>query len=751
MTLASSITTKVAAAHNFILEYSATQDSTARTSTITANLYWQSTSTSGSVYSSSTKNYTIKIGSYSSSGTFSAALSGVQKKLIGSFTKTIPHDSTGNLSLTMSYTAALNITLSGVSKGTYTDSKTFTLDPIAGSASLTSIPDRWTFDNPLPVSWAKSTSTDVVNLKVYVEGVANDESQVLIATRTGLTGTSTAVELTQTEKNDLIDQRYVSNGSYWVELTTFDSTGAQKGGASTIMKVIELPERSTIAKDGTLPAYNLGQTYTVVQDGPQVWTMAVSVHDATTDELLTTIPDFNGSTQWTPPRSLIAAGETTRAVNFKIYSKYNDKIIRNGSVDKPTTFHFTARPPIWSGATPTITDTNTAITALTGSNSIYVQALSNLRVNIPVGAVVAQDGATISSFRVYKGSTLVGAYTPSTTQINLGVWDVAGNQSIKIYAIDNYGSSTVKELPIVLIPYKTPVITATNLARLNGYEGTITGLVNGTYAPIMVNGVSKNTLSSVVLSYRKSTDASYTTVGNYNITHTANQGTFTTNSQTIPSLTEADTYEVKVVATDRLGNSYTLNKTIAAGVPLVYFDKKNSSVGFGKFPTTAKSIETDFTIRSTSIVNTGEISTGSINATGTIRTSGALYSTGGKLWIGNTAEINWDATNARLKTTHTLYDNNDKSYWTGSNLEIQSGFVMTSNEANVVKQVDVVFPKPFTSVPNVVATAAVQATQNVLGLTVSNITTTGFTMFYLRKTAVSTNANQLNWIATAKV
>ena len=747
MALTGNITKNVGSNHKLTLEWSATQDAVNNTSTISTKLYWQSTSTKGSVYSGTTKNWTIKIDSYSSSGTFSAALNGVQKKLIGSFTKTVSHDSTGNLSLNMGFTATLNITLSGTYYGTQTENKNFTLDPIAGSAALTSIPDRWTFDNTLPVSWTKSTSTDTVNLKIYVEGAANDESRVLIATRTGLTGTSTTVELTQAEKNALIDQRYVSNGSYWVELTTFDSTGAQKGSASTIKKVIELPERSTIAKDGTLPAYNLGQTYTIIQDGPQVWTVKVDIHDATTDELLTTIPDFNSSTQWTPPRSLIAAGKTSRAVKFKIYSKYNGKIIRNGSVDKTTTFHFTARPPIWSGATPTITDTNSTITALTGSNLIYVQALSNLRVNIPVGAVVAQDGATISSFQVYKGSTLVGAYTPSTTQINLGVWDVAGNQSIKIHAIDNYGSSTVKELPINLIPYKTPVITATNLARLNGYEGTITGLVNGTYAPIMVNGVPKNTLSSVVLSYRKSTDASYTTVGNYTITHTANQGTFTTNSQTIPNLTEVDTYEVKVVATDRLGNSFTLTKTIAAGVPLVYFDKKNSSVGFGKFPTTLRSIETDFTIRSIDIVNSGNITTKNLTVSSAFE-SGVLRSTQGKLQLGN-SEISFNGSN--LKTNQNMIDKNNKSYWSESNLEIQSGFVMTSNEANVVKIINVVFPKPFSEVPNVVATAAVQAAQNIVALTVSNITTTGFSLYFLRKTAVSTNANQINWIATAKV
>lgn len=163
MALSGSIVKNVGSYWRLSLEWSATQSIANNRSTVTAKMYWESTHSSASVYSSATKTAAIRYNSGSwdrKSAAGMAALSGKQKKLIHQKTFTINHKADGTASFTLEGYFDAQVTLSGVYYGRISlDAKTFTLDTIPRASDFSVSSSGRIFGQTITINISRASSS----------------------------------------------------------------------------------------------------------------------------------------------------------------------------------------------------------------------------------------------------------------------------------------------------------------------------------------------------------------------------------------------------------------------------------------------------------------------------------------------------------------------------------------------------------------------------------------------------------------
>jgi hypothetical protein len=157
------------------LEWTASQNTANSTSYVTANLYWWNHNTYGAVYSSATKDCGIYIDgtwSYHSAGGM-AGLSGGQKKLIHSYSRTLSHDSSGNLSVTFDgfFDAEVDLVTAGYVTRIDMAGNTWSVMPISTSKVEVWTDNGWVSGQPYVwngSSWVKAKNVYIWNGSSWV-------------------------------------------------------------------------------------------------------------------------------------------------------------------------------------------------------------------------------------------------------------------------------------------------------------------------------------------------------------------------------------------------------------------------------------------------------------------------------------------------------------------------------------------------------------------------------------------------------
>lgn len=245
------------------------------------------------------------------------------------------------------------------------------------------------------------------------------------------------------------------------------------------------------------------------------------------------------------------------------------------------------RPAITSVA---YEDRNSTTTAITGDNQDIVQNCS--LVYYGASGVTAQRYASISSCSVtVNGNTY-------NLSLNSGTWS-GGNAAINsssdvvatFTAVDSRGITATKTVNVHMLSWSPPSAIIT-LGRQDNYYSTTNIMADADYSQI--NG---NNQVNIAYKAKKSTESIYTVTGTLTDGVTS---TFTADN-------EYD-WDVVVTVTDLLGGQATYNAWLSRGIPIVYFDRLNSSVGINCFPQNTKSLEVS----------------GEVDIQGTVNIDGAL-------------------------------------------------------------------------------------------------------------------------------
>ena len=234
-----------------------------------------------------------------------------------------------------------------------------------------------------------------------------------------------------------------------------------------------------------------------------------------------------------------------------------------------------AKPTI---ATRTYKDTNAAMIAITENNQVIVQNKSTLQFQFATLAAV--KGATLTKVRMningtIKEKALSGSSVASTTY-DYGAVNVSSNTTAQITILDSRGNSSSYNLALRVIEYSNPSAII-SVHRLSNYYSQCFLTVDARYSSLD----EKNTID-IQYRLKKNEDATW---GDWIQLQDNVQVTFTADN--------LYAWDLQVRLEDILGTitTYNMPKAIDVGIPLVFYDLKNRSVGVNSIPENQEDFE----------------------------------------------------------------------------------------------------------------------------------------------------------------
>lgn len=634
MALSGSWNKNVGAGWRLRLEWSATQNISANTSTITVRLYWVSLGSSYTVNSSVSKTCSIGIGGTWSNKTSAglAKLSGNQKKLIHSYSRTVSHNADGTLSVSLGGWFDAQVTLSGVYYNRIqVDTKTVTLNRIPRASSISSSAS-WTAgsNHKVTISRASSSFTHTVRWQVQDTG----GTWRTIKTVNGV-GTSVNSSFSVAQNRDIFNRlAQTASRPSRVEVETY--SGSTKIGSTTRKTgTCKAPSASTTTRSSS---FNIGSTVsgTISRQNSNFTHTLQYIFGGTTYTLHTR----TSSTNWSYNTSGIASSLYNKIPSAKsisgtlrIYTYYDGVQVRSYN-SYSVTARIVGSEPTFSSSQISYIDTNNTTIGVTGNNQYIIQNKSNLRVTITSSAT-PKNGATIKEYIITCGNR--SATSSGIGAINLGTINASSNVSLSVRAVDSRGFSTTVSKTVEILPYNPPAVNTTAL-RQNGFESNTTLSLRGSISPLRVGTSNKNSVQTARFQYRQLGVGSFTSLTNFSFSQSV-PGYTATNR--ILSLDNLKAWEIRVIVTDRIAST-TINLTVPVGQPILFIDSNKKSVGINKFTTNKNAFEVNGRIYATSatlsnglitdgILNTGSTTTNTLNSnsatiTGNIHLTGNITS-----------------------------------------------------------------------------------------------------------------------------
>jgi len=606
MTLSGTISNTVSSNYTLSIEWSASQNDSNNSSTITAKMYWAADKY-GYVNSSTVKDGAIVIDgtTYTFSGSGLADLNPGQKKLIATKSKTVYHNNEGEKSISISGYFDADVRLSGTYYGRISiGSKSYDLDTIPRKSTLSSSVN-FTAGGNFTLTVARSSSS--FSHIAYIDVQNKDGSwQYIKSVNFSTSETSKSSDFDTTSYTRIftaLDGR--ASAPVRVNLNTY--SGSTNLGYNTKTGTVTAPQ-ATIGEGTYGQAGDANKWYVDQLTGVSItrynptFTHTVEITAGTFKKTLT---DITTGATWQPSASeqqalygVIGTNKSYILGNMRTYTYYNGVQVRT-AVDRP--IYFYVRPennaPTFTGTGITYADTNSKTVAVTGDSKIIVQNNSTLRVSIPSGSqATGQNGATISQYvATVDGISKTVSATSGTVTIDFGTINITSDKTMTIRATDSRGLSTTATLSVKFVPYTPPKIIA-NVRRNNSFEVTVNINTSGTIAPITVGGVQKNSLQALpnttsALQYRyreQVTGSQFIDWKDLAYTPSNSSYTGTLTTETLDS-TKAYVFEVRV--SDKLSTTIA-SKVVTSGRPMLYIDPIKNSIGIGMFPLTEKALYT---------------------------------------------------------------------------------------------------------------------------------------------------------------
>lgn len=210
-------------------------------------------------------------------------------------------------------------------------------------------------------------------------------------------------------------------------------------------------------------------------------------------------------------------------------------------------------------------DSNEVVAAITGNDTAIVKGKSNLMVLIDnYSNMACSHGANPSHYTAVIDDISVTVEPVSYTRIDLSRVNSAGSKRLTVTAYDTRGLSASVYQDINVYDYTKPVINV-EAARVNSFDADTRLKISGTYEPLNIAGVDKNTISSVQYRYRAVGGdwSSWSTAKT-----TLSAGKYTCNDL-ILTLDPANEFEIEVKVSDKL-DSNTATLSVGAGESIFF-------------------------------------------------------------------------------------------------------------------------------------------------------------------------------------
>lgn len=290
------------------------------------------------------------------------------------------------------------------------------------------------------------------------------------------------------------------------------------------------------------------------------------------------------SKSYTIPASWLDAipNSMTGTATITLVTKYN-----GAQIGQPVTAQITITanvPPTYSG----ITYTYKGAAYSAGITGALIAGYSNMR--IAVSGASAKNGASIARYEFYKGSSLLASVNSSATSYNYDtpLFTAAETTTFKVRITDTRGKTVEATSGSYTIKaYALPALSNVSVYRSNS-SGTATN--DGTYIRILATATAtpaENSITALTYATKAATDAYYGAETN-----------LTSGTPTIaPGFSNTTSYNVRITATDALGNSVYRYYTVPTQTFTMDFKEGGRGVAFGKVAETDNLVDSQWDIK----------------------------------------------------------------------------------------------------------------------------------------------------------
>ena len=224
----------------------------------------------------------------------------------------------------------------------------------------------------------------------------------------------------------------------------------------------------------------------------------------------------------------------------------------------------------------TFKDSRSATATITGNDQQFIQGYSYLY--ITPGTATAKNSASIVKY----AATCNGVTASNTTGAAINLYEVAksGTVDVVVTATDSRGYTVSKTKQITVIPYAKPKISNISLRRTNDIEAEMQLTFNGSFSPITVGGVQKNSLLYVQYRYKLTSATSYGSYTSILGSVTQSGTSFSFSNLELCNLDANSSYDFHVYIRDQLNtlSALSLYFTVPQGTPLVALRKKKVGI-----------------------------------------------------------------------------------------------------------------------------------------------------------------------------
>lgn len=253
-------------------------------------------------------------------------------------------------------------------------------------------------------------------------------------------------------------------------------------------------------------------------------------------------------------------------------SSYSAKIQTTSTNSKPTFSGFT------------FADINDNTLVLTENDQLMVQSYSSLRVTCV--AATAKNEASIAKYKVVIGSKTVES---KTTVVDFGAIPSSGSVTITVSAVDSRGYSTTKTKKVTVLAYEDVKIDYWFIRRINEVEEATNFTFSGTYSPLTISGVAKNSLKDFSYQYRIASSNEWSDLET--ISQPGTGGIFEYSNNEFGWFDSDYPYQIRLVASDQLTTD-EVYISLPKGTPLVAYRSKMVGINNNQ-PTSALDVVGD--------------------------------------------------------------------------------------------------------------------------------------------------------------
>ena len=209
-------------------------------------------------------------------------------------------------------------------------------------------------------------------------------------------------------------------------------------------------------------------------------------------------------------------------------------------------------------------DTNATTTGMTGNDQTMIQGQSTPLVTISTtNKATGNDGVSVSNYAItFVGQSKTLEYSSSeAVSTSLNAPAESGTSNLTVSAVDSLSTAKAVSKPVTIYPWAKPTISA-SIQRVNNFESEAKLNASGTYSPILINGVVKNTIA---LEYRTKKSSSSEWSGWTQRTVTISGANWSLSNLSI-TLDNNYQWDIQVQAVDAFSNTAT-DLSLSVGMP----------------------------------------------------------------------------------------------------------------------------------------------------------------------------------------